>query len=158
MRRWQAYTRRDAILKATGETFEEVAAARAKTGGVPSSKRPAGAHRAAGPQASPCASYAVGYRRPPKQHQFRSGQSGNRKGRPKGAKNTATLLREILDRRIEVQNGDTLRKITVREGHADPLCRQGSWKNSVNRSGFAGGSKLLRRWSHEQVDKQQVFA
>ena len=35
VRRWQAYTRRDAILKATGETFEEVAAARAKTGGVP---------------------------------------------------------------------------------------------------------------------------
>ena len=32
MRRWQAYTRRDAILKATGETFEEVAAARAMTG------------------------------------------------------------------------------------------------------------------------------
>jgi DNA modification methylase len=28
VRRWQAYTRRDAILKATGETFDEVAKAR----------------------------------------------------------------------------------------------------------------------------------
>ena len=60
-------------------------------------------------------SYQVGYRNPPKQHQFQSGQSGNRKGRPKGAKNTATLLREILDRKIEVRTGSTVRKISVRE-------------------------------------------
>ena len=33
VRRWQAYTRRDAILKSTGETFDEVAAVRDKTGG-----------------------------------------------------------------------------------------------------------------------------
>jgi DNA modification methylase len=30
VRRWQAFTRRDAILKATGQTFNEVAAARRK--------------------------------------------------------------------------------------------------------------------------------
>jgi DNA modification methylase len=35
VRRWQAYTRRDAILKSTGQTFDELAAARAKTGGAP---------------------------------------------------------------------------------------------------------------------------
>jgi hypothetical protein len=61
------------------------------------------------------ANYKVGYGKPPKQHQFQSGQSGNRKGRPKGAKNTATLLREILDRKIEVRTGSTVRKISVRE-------------------------------------------
>jgi hypothetical protein len=61
------------------------------------------------------ARYLVGYRKPPKQHQFQSGQSGNRKGRPKGAKNTSTLLREILDRKIEVRTGSTVRKISVRE-------------------------------------------
>ena len=33
VRRWQAYTRRDAVLKGTGETFDEVAAVRDKTGG-----------------------------------------------------------------------------------------------------------------------------
>jgi DNA modification methylase len=32
VRRWQAYTRRDAVLKDTGQTFEEIAAARSKTG------------------------------------------------------------------------------------------------------------------------------
>jgi DNA modification methylase len=33
VRRWQAYTRRDAVLKSTGETFDEVAAVRDETGG-----------------------------------------------------------------------------------------------------------------------------
>jgi DNA modification methylase len=32
VRRWQTYTGRDAILTDTGQTFEEVAAARSKTG------------------------------------------------------------------------------------------------------------------------------
>jgi DNA modification methylase len=33
VRRWQAFTKRDAILEATGETFDEVTAVRSKTGG-----------------------------------------------------------------------------------------------------------------------------
>jgi hypothetical protein len=61
------------------------------------------------------ASYQVGYGRPPKDHRFQPGQSGNRKGRPKGKKNTVTLLREILDRQIEVRTGSTVRKMSVRE-------------------------------------------
>ena len=32
VRRWQAYTRRDAILRGTGQTFDEAAAVRIKTG------------------------------------------------------------------------------------------------------------------------------
>ena len=32
VRRWQTYTKRDAILQGTGQTFEEIAAARSKTG------------------------------------------------------------------------------------------------------------------------------
>jgi DNA modification methylase len=35
VRRWQAYTKRDAILKSTGQTFDELAAVRSKTGGAP---------------------------------------------------------------------------------------------------------------------------
>lgn len=59
--------------------------------------------------------YEIGYGKPPKKHQFKPGQSGNRKGRPKGSKNTATLLREILDRKIELPIWGVLRKVTVRE-------------------------------------------
>jgi hypothetical protein len=70
-------------------------------------------HREGGPRLRADAGYNVGYGKPPRQHQFRSGESGNRKGRPKGSKNAATTLREILDRKIEVRTGSTIRKIRV---------------------------------------------
>jgi hypothetical protein len=60
--------------------------------------------------------YSVGYGKPPRKHRFQPGHSGNPKGRPKGKKNTATLVREILDRKIEVRSGGTTRTVTVREG------------------------------------------
>src|SRR3954453_781285 len=59
--------------------------------------------------------YETGYGKPPKQHQFQPGQSGNRIGRPKGAKNTVTLVRDILDQKIEVRIGSTLRKMSLRK-------------------------------------------
>ena len=64
---------------------------------------------------SSASTYTTGYKKPPKEHRFRPGQSGNANGRPKGRKNSATLLCEILDRKIEVRNGSTIRKISVRE-------------------------------------------
>lgn len=57
----------------------------------------------------------VGYCRPPKAHQFKPGQSGNPKGRPKGAKNEATILRDILDRKITIREAGRSRKVTVRQ-------------------------------------------
>jgi Family of unknown function (DUF5681) len=39
---------------------------------------------------------AVGYCRPPKHTQFKAGQSGNPKGRPKGTISSANFLRKIL--------------------------------------------------------------
>jgi hypothetical protein len=68
--------------------------------------------RSGGP---PAANYKVGYRKPPKEHRFKPGQSGNRKGRPKGTKNTGTLLRELLDRKVEVRSDGARRRISVRE-------------------------------------------
>ena len=35
VRRWQAYTRRDAVLQGSGQTFEEIAATRSKIGAAP---------------------------------------------------------------------------------------------------------------------------
>jgi DNA modification methylase len=35
VRRWQAYTKRDAVLQGSGQTFEEIAATRSTTGAVP---------------------------------------------------------------------------------------------------------------------------
>jgi len=57
----------------------------------------------------------VGYGKPPKAHQFKPGISGNPSGRPKGKKNEATLVRELLDRKISVQERGKTRRIAMLE-------------------------------------------
>ena len=57
--------------------------------------------------------YEVGYGRPPKKTQFKPGQSGNPRGRPKGAKGEATILHEMMTRNIEIREGARTRKISV---------------------------------------------
>lgn len=50
--------------------------------------------------------YGIGYGKPPKQYQFKKGQSGNKNGRPKNSKNTYVLLDEILSQTIPItENG-----------------------------------------------------
>lgn len=44
-----------------------------------------------------------GYCKPPKQHRFKKGKSGNPKGRPKGAKGLKTDLKEELASKITVK-------------------------------------------------------
>lgn len=60
--------------------------------------------------------YDVGFGRPPKKSQFKPGQSGNPKGRPKVAKNETTILRNIFNRQIEIREGGRARKVSVLEG------------------------------------------
>lgn len=48
----------------------------------------------------------VGRGKPPKQHRFRKGQSGNPKGRPKGARNLTLELAEELNQKIRIREGD----------------------------------------------------
>ena len=50
-------------------------------------------------------SNAVGYKRPPKDCQFRRGQSGNLNGRPKGVRNFKSDLREELSESISIREG-----------------------------------------------------
>ena len=59
--------------------------------------------------------YEVGYGKPPKKSQFKPGQSGNPKGRPKGAKNEATILESILNRKLAIREAGRARNISVLE-------------------------------------------
>ena len=56
----------------------------------------------------------VGYRRPPKAHRFGAANSGNRKGRPAGSKNTKTLVHQIAhERQVVQENGRPVTRINV---------------------------------------------
>jgi hypothetical protein len=59
--------------------------------------------------------YEVGYRKPPKSGQFQKGQSGNPRGRPKGARGVKTVLDEALRKEITKSEGGQTSRVTKRE-------------------------------------------
>jgi Family of unknown function (DUF5681) len=91
----------------------------------------------------------VGYGSPPQAHQFKPGQSGNPRGRPKGAKNEATILRELLNRKIQIREAGRTRKITVLEAI---LLRftEDALKGNTKSAAF-----LFNRYAGAQADDSQ---
>ena len=69
-----------------------------------------GSNRFGGDHNSP-----VGYGRPPVNRQFKPGQSGNPKGRPKGQKNFTTIFVDALSRKITVRDNNRSRRLSKLE-------------------------------------------
>jgi len=59
--------------------------------------------------------YPVGYGKPPEHTRFKKGHTGNPRGRPRRAKNLATLLGAALDGKVTVTEHGRRRTITKRE-------------------------------------------
>ena len=53
----------------------------------------------------------VGYGKPPKEHQFKPGQSGNIKGRPKSKKSGLTDISGLLNEPVKVKAGGKVREM-----------------------------------------------
>ncbi len=56
-----------------------------------------------------------GYKHPPKSTRFRPGQSGNKRGRPKGSRNLKTDLNKLMTKRIAVREDGEVRHVTGQE-------------------------------------------
>lgn len=56
--------------------------------------------------------YDIGYGKPPKQAQWKKGQSGNPKGRPRRDRNVGALVAALLAQRIVVRAGKTTKRRT----------------------------------------------
>ena len=78
----------------------------------------------------------VGYRRPPVGTRFRSGQSGNPRGRPKGARNLSTIVAAALSERVAVNENGRRRRITKLEAAVKQLVNRAA-------SGEARATQLL---------------
>ena len=57
-------------------------------------------------------SYEIGYRKPPTHTRFQPGQSGNRKGRPRGVADLTSALRKALNDNVIVTENGERKKIT----------------------------------------------
>jgi hypothetical protein len=78
----------------------------------------------------------VGYRRPPVGTRFRPGQSGNPRGRPKGARNLSTVVAAALSERVAVNENGHRRRITKLEAAVKQLVNRAA-------SGEARATQLL---------------
>ncbi len=59
----------------------------------------------------PGSEYAVGYGKPPKEHQFKPGQSGNVGGRKKSKRSGAADISEVLNAPVRVTIGGKVREM-----------------------------------------------
>lgn len=59
-------------------------------------------------------SFSVGYGKPPKHSRFKPGQSGNPKGRPKGARGVDALLDAELKRMVSVSENGRVSKLPMK--------------------------------------------
>ncbi len=74
-----------------------------------------------GDPSKPDDGYKVGYRHPPLATRFRAGTSGNPRGRPKGARNLATVLAATLAERVVVTENGRRKRITKLEAAVKQL-------------------------------------
>lgn len=59
--------------------------------------------------------YEVGYGKPPKKNQFKSGHSGNPGGGKKGSRNMRTIIKRSINRPVKMKDGDRQVKVPSKE-------------------------------------------
>ena len=90
----------------------------------------------------------MGHGRPPKHSQFKKGQSGNPKGRPKGTLNVATVLERTLRERVVINENGRRKTITKLEAAVKQLVNKAA-------TGDTNAFKVLSTLAHSAEEKMQ---
>jgi Family of unknown function (DUF5681) len=90
----------------------------------------------------------IGYGHPPKAYRFAPGQSGNKRGRPRGVRRVGAILRDVIQQKVAVTEGGKTRKVPAIEGMLRRLL------NDALR-GDAGAMKLLLSTVDRYGDSQE---
>lgn len=90
--------------------------------------------------------YKTGYCQPPLNTRFREGQSGNPKGRPKGSRSFATILKRALGERVVINEGGRRKTVTKLEAAVKQVCNKAA-------SGDPGAARQL--FTLVQIIEQQ---
>lgn len=104
----------------------------------------------------PNSGYEVGFRKPPKAHQFKSGNNANPRGRKKGTRNRKLVVEEALFEPVTVREGDKVKKMTVLEAIIKKTARQalaGDHKAALTIIGLAHKEGLLTPEQNEMVEE-----
>jgi Family of unknown function (DUF5681) len=91
----------------------------------------------------------VGYGRPPVNRQFKKGQSGNPKGRPRGSFNVSTLFMKALRERVVINENGQRKKVTKLEAALKQLVNKAA-------SGDLRAINQLAELARESEAKQNV--
>ena len=91
----------------------------------------------------PTDDYEVGYGKPPKKSQFKPGQSGNPKGRPKKTKDLQKLFALELDKTVKVTENGELKRLTMLEAFVRSVI-----------SGALKGERDARKMLFAVIEKQ----
>jgi hypothetical protein len=104
----------------------------------------------------PNSDYEVGFRKPPKAHQFKLGNNANPRGRKKGSRNRRLVVEEALFEPVTVREGDKVKKMTVLEAIIKKTARQalaGDHKAALTIIGLAHKEGLLTPEQNEMVEE-----
>ena len=89
--------------------------------------------------------YEVGYGKPPKHTRFRKGQSGNLRGRPKGAPNVQTEMKRLLAAKTKIKFDGVIQTVPRSRALCLALIQNGAWAAACAPSPRSSGS-LVPRW------------
>ncbi len=93
--------------------------------------------------------YEIGYGKPPKDSQFKKGQSGNPKGRPAGVRNFKTELNEVINSKVTVNRDGKKQSISAKRAVFLKLTEKSL---SGNVPAIRTLIDLIRTYDEEEID------